>query len=85
MIINGSQAKSNAEPSTSQAVQHSALSGIDPILRLPDVEALTGLKKSTLYQLMAKGEFIRSVRLSARAVGWRTSELKAWLSARTGS
>lgn len=52
------------------------------ILRRPDVEARTGLSRSTIYELMTKGEFPKQVRLSARAVGWRESDVVRWLESR---
>lgn len=55
----------------------------DKYLRLPAVEDLTALRKSTLYALMAANKFPASVRLSARAVAWRESEVLAWCEGRT--
>ena len=52
------------------------------ILRLPEVLSRTGLGRSTVYAMMEKGEFLRPVRLGARAVGWRESDLADWLAAR---
>ncbi len=48
------------------------------LLRLPEVERLTGLRKSAIYYLMAANLFPRPVRLGMRAVAWRQSELHAW-------
>jgi hypothetical protein len=39
------------------------------LLRLPDVEAVTGLKHTTIYKKMAEGEFPARVRLGVRALG----------------
>lgn len=54
----------------------------DRILRRPDVEARTGLARSTIYAWMAAGTFPRPVALGARLVGWRESEIQAWLETR---
>lgn len=54
----------------------------DRTLRRRDVEARTGLSRSTLYAMMAQGTFPRPVRLGERAVGWPESEIAAWLEAR---
>lgn len=35
------------------------------ILRLPEVKAKTGFGRSTIYALMASGEFPRSIRIGA--------------------
>ena len=41
--------------------------------RRPAVEEITGLSRSTIYDLMAKGEFPRPVKLTAKAVAWPES------------
>lgn len=51
------------------------------ILRLPDVELRTGLRKSSLYDRMKAGDFPQSVRLGARARGWLSSEVDEWIAA----
>jgi prophage regulatory protein len=53
------------------------------ILRRPEVVHLTGLSTSTLYAMMARGEFPRPVRLGRRAVGWSDAVVQGWLAART--
>ena len=50
----------------------------DPILRIPDVEHQVGLKKSTIYALVKKGEFPAPIRLGNRASGWLLSEINQW-------
>jgi prophage regulatory protein len=52
------------------------------ILRLPDVRRLTGLGRSTIYRLLAAGQFPPPVQLAARAVGWRQSDVDSWTAAR---
>lgn len=49
------------------------------VLRLPGVEVLTGLKKTSIYNLMRDEDFPRPVSLSARAKGWVETEVIAWL------
>jgi prophage regulatory protein len=51
------------------------------ILRRRTVETRTGLGRSTLYQKMAQGEFPRPLRLGPRSVGWRQSDIDAWIAA----
>jgi len=46
------------------------------------VEALTGLARSTLYALMAKGQFPRPVKLTGKAVAWPESKIAQWLADR---
>jgi prophage regulatory protein len=52
------------------------------ILRRPDVEARVGLSRATIYAKMADGSFPKPIRLSERAVGWKTDDIDAWLAAR---
>ena len=49
------------------------------ILRLPKVEDLTGLSRSTLYQKIREGTFPANVALGARAVGWLESDVISWV------
>jgi prophage regulatory protein len=51
-------------------------------LRRPAVEAMTGLSRSTIYDLMAKGEFPKPVKLTAKAVAWPESAIADWLASR---
>lgn len=52
------------------------------ILRRPEVEARTGLSRSTLYAMMADGEFPKPVLLGKRAVGWPEATIGEWLESR---
>ena len=54
----------------------------DKHLRRRAVEQLTGLSRSTIYDLMAKGQFPRPVRLTAKAVAWPESVISNWLASR---
>lgn len=48
------------------------------LLRLPEVETLTGLKKTTIYAGMKAGTFPHCIRLSTRAVAWPESRIATW-------
>ena len=52
---------------------------VTPILRRPDVEAVTGLSRSTIYKWMDEGSFPKPVKLGPRAVGWREVDINDWL------
>ena len=52
------------------------------LLRLPAVQAQTGLSRSTIYLRIAAGEFPKQVSLGARAVGWLESEIDSWIESR---
>jgi prophage regulatory protein len=50
----------------------------DPLLRLPEVQRLTGLKRSAIYAQMQKGTFPRSVNVGPRAASWSEASIQAW-------
>lgn len=53
------------------------------ILRRRQVEARTGLSRSTIYARIAEGAFPRPIDLGGgRAVGWIDSEINEWLQER---
>ena len=54
----------------------------DKLIRRPDVEARTGLSRSTLYEWMKRGDFPQPVKLGARLVAWRESDEAEWLVSR---
>ncbi|MCV6588019.1 MAG: AlpA family transcriptional regulator [Marinobacterium sp.] len=49
------------------------------ILRRKEVEEITGLGRSTIYEHMAKDTFPKPVSLTGRAVGWRNKDIQHWL------
>ena len=53
------------------------------LVRLPIVEDLTGLCKSSIYAGIRNKTFPAPVRLSARAVAWRESDIDQWIAERT--
>lgn len=52
------------------------------LLRLPEVEASVGLKKSAIYAMVALGTFPKPLRLTARAVVWQESLVQGWIQQR---
>lgn len=51
----------------------------DRLLRLPEVETATGLKKSTIYLLMKRKAFVPCVQVTARCVAWPESRVLQWV------
>lgn len=51
---------------------------IPKILRRTEIEEQLGLARSTIYQMVADGEFPKPVKLGRRAVGWRAEEVENW-------
>ena len=55
---------------------------IDPILRERQVRSVTGLGRSARWTLEREGQFPKRVKLTSRAVGWKSSEISAWINGR---
>ena len=51
------------------------------LLRLPDVMARVGLKRSAIYQRMSEGKFPRSRSLGPKCAVWIEAEIEAWINA----
>ena len=47
-------------------------------LRRQEVVRVTGIPTSTMYELIARGDFPRPVRLTPRLVGWDAEEILRW-------
>ncbi len=54
----------------------------DRLLRLPEVQRLTGLGRSVIYQQMRDGVFPRSVKVGPRAASWSEAAIHAWIQQR---
>lgn len=52
------------------------------ITRPRNLPAITGLSKTTCWRLERAGDFPKRIKLSAGAVGYKTSELLEWLASR---
>jgi len=56
---------------------------LDYILRFPELRAMCGLSRSTIWRLEQEGSFPKRVQLSPNAVGWKKSSVSKWLESRT--
>lgn len=54
------------------------------ILRLPQVEQLTGYKRSSIYAMMKDGRFPQQKRIGPGAVGWDSNEIEGWVNEKLG-
>jgi len=56
----------------------------DRLVRLPEVERIAGIRKSTIYTLMAKNppEFPRCVQVTSRCVAWSEAACLSWVQQR---
>jgi prophage regulatory protein len=51
----------------------------EQILKLIEVKKTTGLSSSTIYRLIAQGDFPKQIKLGERSSGWLESEVQQWL------
>jgi prophage regulatory protein len=51
-------------------------------IRLPEVLALSGKSRSSIYAAIKKGEFPAPIKLSTRSSAWIRSEIAAWAESR---
>lgn len=58
------------------------MSDQNKILRLRAVISKTGLSRSSIYNLLDRGEFPKRVRLSLRTIGFLESEIDQWIARR---
>lgn len=54
----------------------------EALLRMSTVRTMTGLARSSIYELEKRGLFPHRVALSERSVAWRASEVQAWIEGR---
>lgn len=52
------------------------------LLRRPQVEAITGLSRSSIYALISQGRFPEPVKLSVRSVAWKQDSITSWVESR---
>ncbi|MCY4634553.1 MAG: AlpA family transcriptional regulator [Acidobacteria bacterium] len=52
------------------------------LLTLREVCEMTGLSRSSIYAMMAAGEFPKPIRIGARAVRWYENEVRAFIASR---
>ncbi len=53
--------------------------GIQRILRIREVQHVTGLSRTTIYEKMSKKTFPAQVKLAAHTVGWRERDIEKWM------
>lgn len=51
----------------------------DTVLRMPEVERLTGLSVSTIKRMVSDGRFPKPLRLGVRAKGWLAADVRGFI------
>jgi prophage regulatory protein len=55
---------------------------LDRVLRWPEVHALTGLSRTTVWRLVRAGRFPKPINPTPTTTGWFASEISEWLQGR---
>ena len=69
---------------TTEAEKISAISEVERLINLNEVEFQTGFKSSFIYQLIKEGKFPAPVKIGT-ASRWKLSEIQAWIQAQIES
>ena len=52
------------------------------LIRLPEVQKITGMSRAGIYKAMATGAFPTQIPIGERAVAWINDEVFAWVDSR---
>ncbi|WP_229219445.1 AlpA family transcriptional regulator [Duganella sp. BJB1802] len=52
------------------------------LIRLPEVLAICGLSRSTVYAYAKRGQFPSQIKITPNAAGWVKEEVQAWVESR---
>jgi prophage regulatory protein len=55
---------------------------VQTFLRRADVERVTGLPRSTIYEMVEKGTFPKPIKIGRKSVAWVEAEIRDWQHAR---
>lgn len=55
---------------------------MSPLVLRPEVSALVGLSRTSLYRMIRAHEFPAPIQVGKRRIAWRQSDLDAWLESR---
>jgi len=67
---------------TESSAQAETIESLPQLLRLPAVLQATGLARSTIYRMIAEGNFPAPIKLAKRAVAWRPDHIRQWTNTR---
>ena len=49
------------------------------LIRIKELEEITGLSRTTIWRLEKNGKFPKKVKISSRLIGWRSSDIENWI------
>ncbi|HEJ7990393.1 TPA: AlpA family transcriptional regulator [Serratia liquefaciens] len=73
---------STLTPSTPSLMLQNGYTPRERFIRLPEVLYITGLSRSTVYEMMSRKQFPVQVSLGGKNVAWLASEVEQWMDER---
>ena len=55
---------------------------VSAFLRFPEVQAITGVPRSTIYKMARAGDFPSPVSITPKTVAFRRDQIEAWINSR---
>ena len=52
------------------------------IIRKPELAKILGVSKQTIWRMQKRGDLPSRIQISKRVVGWRETDIEAWLDSR---
>jgi len=49
------------------------------VYRMTELSRIVGLSKTTIYDLIKKGDFPQPVRMTSKSVAWRVKDVTQWV------
>jgi prophage regulatory protein len=71
-----------SEPVAANVHSTAGFAQSDRLLPMPEVLKLTAMSRSTLYNKLRAGEFVRPVAIGQRSIRFLESEVRAWIQER---
>jgi len=71
-----------SQVSEKEGARRAEQSAHDRIVREAETLQRTGLSRTTRWRLAKAGKFPKPVSITDSAIGWRESEIEAWIAAR---
>lgn len=52
---------------------------MDCVMRLSEVKRITGLSRTTIWEMERAGKFPKHAQLTAKSIGWLESQIDGWM------
>ncbi|MCX4165127.1 MULTISPECIES: AlpA family transcriptional regulator [Paraburkholderia] len=70
-----------ANPSANESAATNMIAVSDRIIRMAELLEILQIGRTTAYEMMKRGSLPQSIRIGARAIGWKLSDIERFLAA----